>query len=153
MNDTRFSSAVHLLILVSEAESPMSSAQIAESIGANPSWVRRLATSLREAGLITSRPGQAGFRLAVPAGELSLLDVYRAACKKDTVRVFETHRNPSDICIVGRHIRPIVGTLFAGVDEAATRALRKKTLADCIGLLREDVEKTDDKDPREGGVR
>ena len=51
MNDTRFSSAVHLLILVSEAESPMSSAQIAESIGTNPSWVRRLATSLREAGI------------------------------------------------------------------------------------------------------
>ncbi|MDO4400900.1 MAG: Rrf2 family transcriptional regulator [Coriobacteriia bacterium] len=151
MNDTRFSSAIHLLILVSEAESPMSSAQIAESIGTNPSWVRRLATSLREAGLITSRPGQAGFRLAVPASEIRLLDVYRAACGQDAVHVFDAHRNPSDACIVGRHIRPVIGELFADVDEAVMRALQGRTLADCIALMRADVERTGDKDAREGG--
>ena len=149
MNDARFSSAVHLLILVSEAESPMSSAQIAESIGTNPSWVRKLATSLREAGIVTSHPGQAGFQLAVPADELSLLDVYQASCGKEAVHVFEVHRNPSDVCIVGRHIRPVVGALFAEVDEAAMRVLRGHTLADCIALLREDVEKTGDSDARE----
>ena len=150
MNDTRFSSAVHLLILVSEAESPMSSAQIAESIGTNPSWVRRLATSLRAAGLITSRPGQAGFRLAVPAREIRLIDVYRAACGQEAVHVFEAHRNPSDACIVGRHIRPVIGELFADVDEAVARTLRGQTLADCIALMREDVEKTGDGDIPEG---
>lgn len=149
MNDTRFSSAVHLLVLVSEAESPMSSAQIAESIGANPSWVRKLATSLRDAGIITSRPGQTGFKLVVPAGELSLLDVYRASCGRETVHVFEAHPNPSDVCIVGRHIRPVVGTLFADVNEAAMCVLRNRTLSDCIALLREDVEKTGDEDARE----
>jgi Rrf2 family protein len=153
LNDTRFSSAVHLLILVSEAESPMSSAQIAESIGTNPSWVRRLATSLREAGIITSHPGQAGFHLAVSVDEISLLDVYRASCGHEGVRVFDTHRNPNDACIVGRHIRPVVGALFADVDEAATRALRERTLADCIALMREDVKRTGDKDAREGGAK
>ena len=112
MNDTRFFSAVHLLILVSEAVSPMSSAQIAESIGTNPSWVRRLATSLREAGIIASSPGKTGFTLAVPPCDLPLLDVYRAACGQESVHVFDAHRNPSDECIVGRHIRPVVGTLL-----------------------------------------
>lgn len=150
MNDTRFSSAVHLLILVSEAESPMSSAQIAESIGANPSWVRRLATSLREAGIIASSPGKTGFALAIPARDLPLLDVYRAACGQESVHVFDAHRNPSDACIVGRHIRPVVGALFADVNEAATRVLRGKTLADCVDLLREDVERTGDKGARKG---
>jgi DNA-binding IscR family transcriptional regulator len=144
MNDVRFSSAVHLLILVSEAQTPMSSAQIAESIGTNPSWVRRLATALRGAGIIASRPGRAGFDLAVPADELTLLDVYRAACGQETVRVFDAHRNPSDKCIVGRHIRPVIGDLFADVDEAAMRALEGRTLADCIALLREDAKKTGD---------
>ena len=153
MNDTRFSSAVHLLILVSEAESPMSSAQIAESIGSNPSWVRKLAASLRKAGIITSHPGQAGFKLAVPTDELPLLDVYQAACGQEAVRVFEAHRNPSDACIVGRHIQPVVWALFADVDEAASRALREKTLADCIELLREDVERTGDKYARERGTK
>ena len=152
MNDTRFSSAVHLLILVSEAESPMSSAQIAKSIGTNPSWVRRLATSLREAGIITSSPGKTGFALAVPAGEITLLDVYRATCGKEAVHVFDAHRNPSDECIVGRHIRPVVGALF-DVDEAATRTLRERTLADCVSLLREDVQRTGDMYAREGEGR
>ena len=125
----------------------MSSAQIAESIGTNPSWVRRLATSLREAGIITSSPGKTGFALAVPAGEITLLDVYRAACGQEAVHVFDAHRNPSDECIVGRHIRPVVGALFADVDEAATRALRERTLADCVALLREDAERTGDVAP------
>lgn len=150
MNDTRFSSAVHLLILVSEAKSPLSSAQIAESIGTNPSWVRRLATSLREGGIITSSPGKVGFTLAVPARELPLLDVYRAVYGQESVHVFDAHRNPSGKCIVGRHIRPVVGALFADVDEAATRMLGEKTLADCVALLRADVERTGDKDAREG---
>lgn len=153
MNDTRFSSAVHLLILVSESESPMSSAQIAESIGTNPSWVRRLATSLREAGIIESSPGKTGFALAVPAHELTLLDVYRAACGQEAVHVFGAHRNPSDECIVGRHIRPVVGALFADVDEAAMRALQDRTLADCVALLREDVKRTGDKYARKGEGR
>lgn len=139
-----------MLILVSEADAPMSSAQIAESVGANPSWVRKLATSLRGAGLIASHPGRAGFALAVPANEISLLDVFRAACGQEEVHVFEAHRNPSDKCIVGRHIRPVIGEMFAGVDGAAMRALREQTLADCIALMREDVERTGDVDTRKG---
>lgn len=140
MNDTRFSSAVHLLVLVSEAASPMSSAQIAESIGANPSWVRRLAASLRGAGIIESRRGAAGFSLAVPAEALTLFDVYRAACGADEVRVFDLHRNPSDECIVGRHIRPVLGAMLAQVDDAAIRALESQTLADCITRMRREAE-------------
>ncbi len=139
-----------MLILVSDADDPLSSAQIAESIGTNPSWVRKLATSLRGAGLITSRPGRTGFALAAPADKISLLDIYRAACGQEKVSVFEIHRNPSDRCIVGRHIHPVVGGLFADVDDAAMRVLCEKTLADCIALMREDVERTGDVDTRKG---
>jgi Rrf2 family protein len=150
MNDTRFSSAVHLLVLVSEAEVPMSSAQIAQSIGANPSWVRRLAASLRGAGIIASRRGATGFSLAVPADALTLLDVYRAACDADEVRVFDLHRNPSDECIVGRHIRPVLGEMLAQVDEAAMRALESQTLADCIARMRREAKAAGEVPPGEG---
>lgn len=153
MNDVRFSSAMHLLILVSEANEPMSSAQIAESLGANSSWVRRLASSLKNAGIVKSQPGRAGFELAKPADAITLLDIYCAACGQDTVHVFESHANPSDECIVGRHIRPVVSTLFANVDEAAMHVLRERTLADCITLLREDAERTGDVDAREGSLQ
>lgn len=150
MNDVRFSSAVHLLILVSEAETPLSSKQIAQSIGTNPSWVRKLATALRRAGIIESRPGKTGFALAVLPDKLTLLQVYRAACERASVHVFDAHRNPSDRCIVGRHIGPVIGRLFADVDEAATCVLEQKTLADCIDLMRKDIEETNDPDDRKG---
>ena len=39
--DTRFSSAIHTLILLSEAETPMTSEQIAESVGTNARYIVR----------------------------------------------------------------------------------------------------------------
>ena len=40
-------------------------------------------------------------------------------------------------CIVGRHIKPVLTGMFAEIDDALVRALAEKTLADCIGGIRE----------------
>ena len=139
MKDTRFSSALHLLVLVSEAEKPMSSDQMAKSMGTNASYVRKLSGSLRKAGIVQSRKGSAGLRLVPDASELTLLDVYLAACETDHVELFEVHHNPSDQCIVGRHIAPVLGDMFGELEEEAARELRSRTLADCIAALRAHV--------------
>ena len=136
MKDTRFSSALHLLVLVSEAETPMSSEQMAKSMGTNASYVRKLAGSLRKAGIVQSRRGSAGLRLVPAASELTLLDIYLAACETDHVKLFELHRNPSDQCIVGRHIAPVLEDMFEGLEDKTARELRSRTLADCIAALR-----------------
>ena len=136
MKDTRFSSALHLLVLVSEAEKPMSSEQMAKSMGTNASYVRKLSGSLRNAGIVQSRKGSAGLRLVPDPSELTLLDVYLAACETDHVELFEVHHNPSDQCIVGRHIAPVLGDMFGELEEEAARELRSRTLADCIAALR-----------------
>jgi DNA-binding IscR family transcriptional regulator len=44
--DTRFSSAIHTLIMIAGAETPMTSDQIAESVGTNASYIRKI-TGLR----------------------------------------------------------------------------------------------------------
>ena len=144
MRDTRLSSALHLLVLVSEAETPMSSEQMAESMGTNASYVRKLAGSLRKAGIVQSRKGSAGLRLVPDASELTLLDVYLAVCETDHVELFEVHRNPSDRCIVGRHIAPVLGEMFKDLEEEAARELRSRTLADCIAALRANAAQTND---------
>ena len=136
MKDTRFSSALHLLVLVSEAETPMSSKQMAKSMGTNASYVRRLSGSLRKAGIVQCRKGSAGLRLVPEASKLTLHDVYLAACQTDHVELFEVHRNPSDQCIVGRHIAPVLGNMFKDLEEEAARDLQSRTLADCIAALR-----------------
>jgi DNA-binding IscR family transcriptional regulator len=136
MRDTRFSSALHLLVLVSEAEVPMTSERMAQSMGTNASHVRKLSGSLRKAGIVQSHRGSAGLRLASDPAELTLLDVYLAACETDHVELFDLHRNPSDQCIVGRHIAPVLGGMFEGLEQEAARELRSHTLADCIAALR-----------------
>ena len=136
MKDTRFSSALHLLVLVSEAEKPMSSEQMAKSMGTNASYVRKLSGSLRNAGIVQSRKGSAGLRLVPDPSDLTLLDVYLAVCETDHVELFEVHRNPSDQCIVGKHIGPVLGDMFTNLEEEAARELRSLTLADCIAALR-----------------
>lgn len=144
MRDTRLSSALHLLVLVSEAETPMSSEQMAESMGTNASYVRKLSGSLRKAGIVQSRKGSTGLRLVPDASKLTLLDVYLAVCETDHVELFEVHRNPSDRCIVGRHIAPVLVDMFKKLEEKAAQELRSRTLADCIAALRAHAEQTND---------
>ena len=46
---TKFSVAVHLLILVSEACEPLNSEQMAQSVGTNASYVRKILGLLKKA--------------------------------------------------------------------------------------------------------
>ena len=76
--DTRFSSAIHTLIMIAGAETPMTSDQIAESVGTNASYIRKITGLLKKQGIIESRQGISGFTLLVAPEELSLLRVLRA---------------------------------------------------------------------------
>lgn len=140
MTDTRLSSAIHMLILIAGAEKPMTSEQIARSVGTNASYIRKLAGLLKKQGVIESRRGVGGFRLLVPPEELSLLRVYRAVAESERVRVFELHQNPSDRCVVGRHIRPVLTDVFRDIEQQAERELKTLTLSDCMQKMRMEME-------------
>ena len=139
--DTQFSIAVHMLILISEADTPLSSVQIAQSVGVNASHVRKVAGELKKAGLISSRRGVAGFSLTKPSKDISLMDVYEAIYGTNAPSLFPLHKNPNDQCIVGRHIQPTLAGAFAGVSQEAARALQSLTLANVIGDMRKRIEK------------
>ena len=130
--DTKFSSAIHMLILISEAQTPMSSEQIAVSVGTNPSYIRKIAGLLKNANIIDSRQGKSGFVLTVAPEELSLWRVYCAVEEKEQIHLFDLHRNPNDECIVGRHIRPTLAAMFGDIEATAQREMKEKTLRDCM---------------------
>ncbi len=130
--DTKFSSAIHMLILISEAQTPMSSEQIAVSVGTNPSYIRKIAGLLKNANIIDSRQGKSGFVLTVAPEELSLWRVYCAVEEKEQIHLFDLHRNPNDECIVGRHIRPTLAAMFGDIEATAQREMKEKTLLDCM---------------------
>ena len=139
--DTKFSSAIHMLIMIAGADRPMSSEQIAESVGTNASYIRKLAGLLKKQGILESRQGISGFTLLIEPEQLSLLKVYQAVAETDRVHVFDLHQNPNDACIVGRHIRPVLSEVFREIEEKAELELNNTTLADCMGKMKIEIDR------------
>ena len=134
--DTRFSSAIHILIMIAGSAQPLTSETIANSVGSNPSYIRKVTGLLKKKGILDSRQGIHGFSLLVPPEALSLYSIYQAINESDEVHVCDLHQNPNDACVVGRHIRPVLAETFRGIEEKAERQLRQTTLADCMDKMR-----------------
>lgn len=134
--DTRFSMAIQLLILIAESSEPVSSGQMAQSVGTNPSHVRRLLGQLKKSGLIDSHQGALGFELLLEPADIDLFRIFCAVSGADSYHAFDLHQNPSDACLVGRHIRPVLSEMFADMEQAMQAALLERTLADCIDAVR-----------------
>lgn len=139
--DTRFSSAIHTLIMIAGAETPMTSDQIAESVGTNASYIRKITGLLKKQGIIDSRQGISGFTLLVEPEKLSLLRIYQAIAEMEEVHVFDLHQNPNDECIVGRHIQPVLTDVFRGIEEKAEQELNNTSLADCLQKMKTEIDK------------
>ena len=139
--DTRFSSAIHTLIMIAGAEMPMTSDQIAESVGTNASYIRKITGLLKKQGIIDSRQGISGFTLLVEPEKLSLLRIYQAIAETEEVHVFDLHQNPNDECIVGRHIQPVLTDVFRGIEEKAEQELNNTSLADCLQKMKTEIDK------------
>ena len=140
--DTKFSSAIHMLILISEAETPMTSEEIAVSVGTNASYIRKVTGLLKKKGIIESRQGASGYQLLVRPEELTLYEVYQAVSEMEQVHVFDLHQNPNDQCIVGKHIRPVLTDVFRSIEEKAEQELRNTTLRDCMDRMQGEIERS-----------
>ena len=127
--------------MIAGAETPMTSDQIAESVGTNASYIRKITGLLKKQGIIDSRQGISGFTLLVEPEELSLLDIYQAIAETEQVHVFDLHQNPNDECIVGRHIQPVLTDVFRGIEEKAEQELKNTTLADCLQKMKKEIDK------------
>ncbi|MGI5932951.1 MAG: Rrf2 family transcriptional regulator [Eubacterium sp.] len=147
--DTKFSSAIHALILISESETPMNSEQIAASVGTNASYIRKLTTRLRKAEIIEGRRGISGFRLVRKPEDISLLDIYRSVTETDSLHLFDIHQNPNDACIVGHNIRPVLNGMFRNMEECVEKELAGITLVDCISSMRVYVDDHNEKEATE----
>ena len=134
--DTKFSVAVHVLILVSESPHPMTSDQMAGSVGTNASYIRKILALLKKAGIVDGHRGISGYSLLIAPDQLTLLRIYRAVMEEEQTHILDIHQNPSDLCMVGRHIRPVLTELFAQVEDSFARSLASQTLADCMDAIR-----------------
>ena len=134
--DTKFSVAVHILILISQSPTPINSEQMAESVGTNPSYIRKILSLLKKAGIVDGHRGISGYSLIVAPEQLTLLQVYQAVTEEPKLHLLDIHQNPNDRCIVGHHIKPVLTDMFADIEYSFARSLAGKTLADCIAGIR-----------------
>ena len=137
--DTKFSVAVHVLILISESPNPISSDQMAESVGTNASYIRKILARLKKAEIVDGHRGISGYRLTAAPEQLTLLQVYQAVTEESGPHLLDIHQNPNDRCIVGRHVKPVLTGMFADIEEGFSRSLAGKTLADCIADIRKRI--------------
>lgn len=127
---TRFAVAIHILALLDmNKEGRNTSEWIAGSVGTNPVVIRRITSMLGKAGLIEVRPGIAGAKLARPAEEIRLLDIYSAVDAVGEGSLFAVHEHPNPECPVGQNIAGAIIPVFGMAQQAMENVLRQVTLA------------------------
>jgi Rrf2 family protein len=134
--NVQFSVAVHMMTaLGSHQGCPLTSRIMAESVNADPGFIRRSLSKLVKAGLIETTRGKNGAcALARPPEQITLLDIYRASGAPAT---FAIHAYPEDkTCPTSTHIKPCLEGLLAGVQSCLEQRLAKTTLADFVAEVR-----------------
>lgn len=127
---TKFTMAVHLLACVVSFDGKVTSEFMAGSIGTNPVVVRQLLQKLKAAGLVEVTRGTGGVRMARSAGDVTLLDVYRAV--ESEQGLFGFHPNPNPKCPVGRSIHRALDDRLEAAQRAFERELAATKLADVL---------------------
>jgi len=128
---THFAVAVHVLTYLASPAAEaraVSSEELAQSANVNPVHVRRVLGPLREAGLVSSRPGpRGGWGLTRPAAQIGVADVWNLVQADE--HVLGLH-GPNPACPVGRSIQHSLTDLDALVRESVRRTLGGVSIAD-----------------------
>ncbi len=135
----RFAFAVHILsVLALKAQKGVTSDVLAGSVNTNPVVIRRLLSTLQHAGLVATHKGAGGgSQLARPPEQISLSAIYRAI---EPAPSFSPHpQEPNQRCPVGRKIEVVLTEVFASAQAALEDELARRTLADVLDTLAEDV--------------
>lgn len=130
--NTQFSIAVHLLAgLGSRLPASVTSTELAGSVNACPSFVRRVLAKLSKAGLVQTRTGKSGACvLARSPKDISLLEIYTAV---EAPKVFAIHDYPvQKKCLVSCHIKASLEKVLAKTQQTMEDSLRGVSLATVI---------------------
>ena len=139
MIDVRFPTALQMMLSLALAQAEgverLSSAQLAEGVDSNPTFVRRLLVPLIQAGFVRSTMGRdGGVSLGVDAAEITLGEIYKATMGDK--RLWTGRSDIPHRCLVSCNVERFFGDLAGKVDESVFRLLDKQTLANALSQLR-----------------
>ena len=112
------------------------SATLADSVNADPTFVRKSLSKLSKAGLVETKRGQSGASvLARPPQKITLLDIYRASAAPPA---FAIHSYPVEKgCPVSCNLKECMSGVLSQAQHSFERSLAKITLADLVDQIRE----------------
>jgi Rrf2 family protein len=113
----------------------ISSATLAESVNADPTFVRKSLSKLSKAGLIVTTRGKNGAStLSRSPKQITLLDIYRASAAPAT---FAIHSYPVEKkCPISSNIKACMSLVFGKAQGGFENTLDGITLADVVGEIR-----------------
>ncbi len=132
----RFAMSIHALTLLASSKDPLTSEMIASSVDTNPVVIRRMMASLRQHGLVKSKPGaHGGWRLLREPQQIGLSEVYQCLSEDDVLSI---HSHPNKDCPIGGKIKGVLQKVFGEAQVGLENALGTHTIADIL----EDVRKS-----------
>ncbi len=136
----RFAFGTHVMsVLALHRAGPCSSEILAQTVNTNAVVIRRLLLDLKEAGLIETQRGPGGgAKLARPAGEITLAQIFQATSGE--FQPFGAHPNPpAQCCQVGRGIQQVLQGVAQRASEcvaAQYAAISLQNVVDSLDELR-----------------
>lgn len=137
VKSVQFTVAAHIMAALGYRHGEeISSATLAESVNADPTFVRKSLSKLSKAGLVVTKRGKSGASvLARSPRQITLLDIYRASAAPPA---FAIHSYPVEKrCPVSCHLKECMSGLLVQAQNSFERSLAKTTLAHLVVQIRE----------------
>ena len=137
VKSVQFTVAAHIMAALGYRHGvEISSAILAESVNADPTFVRKSLSKLSKAGLVVTKRGKSGASmLSRSPRQMTLLDIYRASAAPPA---FAIHSYPVEKrCPVSGHLKECMSGLLSQTQNSFERSLAKITLAHLIAQIRE----------------
>ncbi len=137
VKSVQFAVAAHIMAALGYKHGEeISSATLAESVNADPTFVRKSLSKLSKAGLVVTKRGKSGASmLSRSPRQITLLDIYRASAAPPA---FAIHSYPVEKrCPVSCHVKECMSQLLSQAQNSFERSLAKTTLAHLVGQIRE----------------
>ena len=136
VKSVQFAVAAHIMAALGYRHGEeICSATLAESVNADPTFVRKSLSKLSKAGLVVTKRGKSGASvLARSPRQITLLDIYRASAAPPA---FAIHSYPVEKrCPVSCHVKECMSGLLAQAQNSFERSLARIPLAHIVGQIR-----------------
>src|ERR1700722_6942616 len=136
VKSVQFAVAAHIMAALGfRCGEEISSATLADSVNAHPTFVRKSLSKLSKTGLVVTKRGKSGASMpARPPKRITLLDIYRASAAP---AAFAIHSYPVESrCPISCNIKVCMSSVLRKAQDSFEDSLDVITLAHIVGKIR-----------------